>query len=83
MSFINYLIIINIVGFVICCMDKLLAIKHMYRVPEIILFCISFIGGCFGFYMGMNVFHHKTKKNKFKIIYFIMLLWIIIIYKMY
>ena len=83
MIFINYLVIINIIGFLICCIDKILSIKHLYRIPELILLYICFIGGCFGFYIGMNIFHHKTKKNKFKLIYLIILLWIFIIYKIY
>ena len=60
-----YLIIINIIGFIICFIDKHQAKRKKYRIPEKILLLISIIGGCFGFFIGMILFHHKTKKIKF------------------
>lgn len=76
----TYLIIINIIGFSICFIDKYKSKKHKYRVPEIVLLLISFIGGCFGFFIGMIIFHHKTKKIKFYIcIPLFIILWIYIL----
>ena len=49
-------------------LDKNFAIKKKYRVPEMTLLTISFIGGCFGSVLGMFLFHHKTKKWKFRIL---------------
>lgn len=76
----SYLIIINILGFIICYIDKYRAINNKYRIKEIHLLLISFIGGCIGFYFGMFIFNHKTRKLKFKILIPIFIvLWIIII----
>ena len=83
MNFIIYLIIINIISFIICFLDKVFAIRDMYRIPERILLGISLIGGCFGFVIGMNIVHHKTKKYKFKLVYIFLLIWLFIIYKLY
>ena len=65
---IYYLIIINIIAFIICGYDKYMAIKHKYRVPENILLFLSFMGGCLGFTIGMYIFRHKTKKLKFRLL---------------
>lgn len=77
-----YLIIINIIEFIIMGLDKLLAIKHKYRIPEFTLLFLSAIGGSIGAIVGMFFFHHKTKKLKFKILFplFLILHFIIIYY---
>ena len=65
-SVINYyLICINIISFLIYYIDKRLAIKHKYRVPENILILVSLIGGVLGSLISMMLFHHKTKHLKF------------------
>ena len=78
MFFVYYLIIINVTGLILCLFDKIMAIIHRYRIPEYILLLISFFGGCFGFAVGMNFFHHKTKKIKFKFVYLFCIMWFII-----
>ena len=83
MIFINYLIIINFFSFIICYIDKKQAIKNKYRVSELFLLNLCLVGGCFGFCLGMNLHHHKTKKIRFKLVYVYCLIWIIIIYKIY
>ncbi len=76
-----YLIIINIIEFIIIGLDKLLAIKHKYRIPEFTLLFLSAIGGSIGAIIGMFFFHHKTKKSKFRILFpLFLILHIIIIY---
>ena len=77
-----YLIIINILGILICYIDKYKAKHNKYRIPEIYLLLISLLGGCFGFYLGMILFHHKTTKSKFYItIPLVIIMWIIILCK--
>ena len=73
MSLINYLISINIIAFVLCLIDKIKAIKGWYRISEGCLLFISIIGGCFGMFLGMRLFRHKTKKTKFKLVLFLCL----------
>ena len=63
-----YMIFINLIGFIFCFIDKYLARHNGYRMPERLLFVVSFLGGCFGFYLGMLGFHHKTRKFRFKIL---------------
>lgn len=56
-----YLIIINIVGFVIMYADKSKAKRKAYRIPEATLFTVALIGGSIGSILGMQIFRHKTK----------------------
>ena len=75
-----YLIVINMCGLIICFIDKRRALKNWYRISENTLLFISFLGGCFGFYMSMLLFHHKTKKMKFKVILpILMIIWLFLI----
>lgn len=64
-NIIIYLLIINIIGFLIMGIDKLKAIKGMWRIPENTLFAFTFLGGGVGTILGMYIFRHKTKKLKF------------------
>ena len=83
MYFIYYLAIVNAISFLFCFLDKIFAVRGMYRIPEFILLFFSFFGGCFAFLLGMYFFHHKTKKFKFKVVYLFCLIWLVIIYKIY
>ena len=65
--FIIYLIIINILGFLIMGLDKYKAKMGDRRIPENTLFTFTVLGGGVGTIAGMYVFHHKTKKMIFKI----------------
>ena len=76
MNFIVYLISINIISFISFGIDKRKAIKGHWRISEEFLIIISLIGGCFGGYLGMKFFRHKTKKIKFKLVGFFCLIWI-------
>ena len=62
-----YLLIMNAAGFLIMCLDKLLAKKEARRVPERTLLLIAALGGSFGSLLGMFLAHHKTRKAKFYI----------------
>ena len=62
-----YFMIINLVGFVMMCVDKQLAIHHKNRVLEKALFLIAIIGGSLGGILGMYAFRHKTKHVSFVI----------------
>ena len=58
---IGYLIVMNLVGFIIMGIDKNKAKKHAWRIPEKTLFLASLLGGSIGTWAGMYAFHHKTK----------------------
>lgn len=61
-----YLLVINLVGFIIMLIDKQRAIHKEWRIPENTLIGISIIGGSIGMLLGMSAFRHKTKHIKFK-----------------
>ncbi len=63
---IGYLLIVNVVGFVMMGMDKRRAQKGAWRISEASLFLVAAIGGSIGSIAGMQVFHHKTKHWYFK-----------------
>ena len=61
-----YLVIINIVAFAAYGIDKRRAVRHLFRISESTLLCLAAVGGSAGAFIGMRVFHHKTRKPKFK-----------------
>lgn len=73
-----YLLIINIIGFLLIMVDKYKAIKKSWRIRENTLIFFAIIGAATGELISMLLFHHKTKKNKF-----IILIPIIIIIQMF
>lgn len=63
----TYLVIVNVVGFVMMGADKYRAKNHLWRIPEKTLFTVSLIGGSAGTWAGMYAFRHKTKHMQFVI----------------
>ena len=61
-----YLLIVNVIGFLLLGIDKYKAIHQDYRISEKTLFMIALIGGAYGAYVAMYLFHHKTRKTMFK-----------------
>lgn len=56
-----YVVVINVIGFVIMGVDKKRAIRGAWRISEASLFFVAFIGGSLGSIIGMQHFRHKTK----------------------
>ena len=67
MLLIYYMIAINLIAFIFYGIDKRKAIKGSRRIPEKTLILLVVIGGAFGGFLGMKLFHHKTQKKKFYI----------------
>ena len=61
-----YIAIINLYGFLIMYLDKKRAIKGKWRIPESRLFITVLLLGSLGIFLGMKLFHHKTKHWYFK-----------------
>lgn len=61
----SYLLILNMIGFVMMGIDKRKAIKGAFRIPEATLFIVALIGGSVGSICGMYAFRHKTRKWRF------------------
>lgn len=62
-----YLVLLNMIGILIMYVDKTKAKKKAWRIPEKTLFLVSVLGGSIGIWMGMYIFHHKTKHLRFVI----------------
>ena len=65
-TIIYYLIIINIVTFLVYGIDKLKAKKALWRIREASLLMLAILGGSIGAWLGMKVWHHKTLHKKFR-----------------
>ena len=61
-----YLIIINIIAFIMFGADKLKAAKHKWRISEKALFASALLGGSVGAVLGMFIFRHKTQHWYFR-----------------
>ena len=72
---ISYLVVINLIAFVLYGIDKKRAIRNEYRIRESVLLWIARLGGAIGSWLGIKVFRHKTKHTKFRIV---VPLWMII-----
>lgn len=62
-----YILIINIVGFLIMYIDKRRAKKGKWRIKEWTIIMVTLLGGGIGTIAGMYTFRHKTKKLKFTV----------------
>ena len=79
-----FLIVLNIITFLIYGYDKIIAIKdkpNSKRVSEKSLLIFAFIGGSIGALLAMILFRHKIKKLSFILKYIsIVLIQIFVIY---
>lgn len=64
---ISIIIAVNLFGFLLMGYDKQKAQNKGWRVPELNLFMLAFVGGALGVFLGMRVFRHKTKHYSFMI----------------
>lgn len=62
-----YLLIINLISFVLYGIDKYKAKRGKWRISEATLLMMAVIGGSIGAWAGMKVWHHKTMHKKFMI----------------
>ena len=60
-----YLLIVNAAGFLVMTLDKLLAKKNAWRIPERTLLTLAVIGGSIGVLAAMYAVRHKTRHAKF------------------
>ena len=62
-----YLVVMNIITFIIYGIDKWKAQRNRWRISERMLLFLAIIGGSVGALAGMYTFHHKTLHKKFTI----------------
>lgn len=60
----KYIIILNLTNFVLYGIDKYKARHNKWRISEKTLLTLSVLAGLGGF-LGMEIFHHKTREKKF------------------
>jgi uncharacterized membrane protein YsdA (DUF1294 family) len=77
----SWLVSINVTAFAYYGLDKARAGSNpnsptagRRRVPEVVLHGLALLGGSIGAYLGMRVFHHKTLKGTFRIMF-----WLIVV----
>ena len=65
--YLYYILLINLITFLLFGIDKYKAKKGLWRIPEKVLFLFAILGGSVGALIGMKVFRHKTKHKSFTI----------------
>lgn len=60
-----YLVLANLVGFLLMAADKRRARSGAWRIPEHTLFAVALLGGSLGAWVGMYCFRHKTRHWRF------------------
>jgi uncharacterized membrane protein YsdA (DUF1294 family) len=61
-----YLVLVNVIAFIMFVVDKWFAKKNKWRVPESRLLLVCAIGGSVGAIFAMQLVRHKTQKLRFK-----------------
>ena len=67
------LFFINICTFIAYWTDKRAAQKKTWRIRENDLHMLEFMGGWIGAFVGQKVFHHKTSKKSYQLMYKLMI----------
>lgn len=82
-SLFYFILILNVIAFLVTVCDKQLAIQQKRRISERVLLSFVFIGGTIGSVLAMLLFRHKTAKVSYLlkftailIIQIIVLFWI-------
>jgi len=66
-----YFSALSLITFVLYAVDKSAAIKRKQRISERTLHLASLLGGWLGALVGQRLFRHKTKKQPFRIIFWL------------
>ncbi|MCY4334827.1 MAG: DUF1294 domain-containing protein [Litoreibacter sp.] len=61
----SYLVVVNVLSFIVVAMDKRRARTGRWRIPESNLIALAALGGWVGTKLGQKVFRHKTRKQPF------------------
>ena len=60
------LTVVDAVAFIVYGIDKYRARNGKWRIPEATLLMLAVVGGSVGAWLGMKVWHHKTRHRKFR-----------------
>lgn len=62
-----YLLAVNLLALALFALDKRRACRGQWRIPERTLLALAVAGGSPGAWLGMRLFHHKTRHRRFSI----------------
>jgi uncharacterized membrane protein YsdA (DUF1294 family) len=62
----SYILALNLVTFLLYCIDKSLAVFRLFRIPERLLHVSTLLGGSLGAFFGQYLCKHKTIKPEFQ-----------------
>lgn len=65
--YLSLIALLNALAICLFALDKYYAKKNKWRIPESTLLATALFGGGFGAMIASKIFHHKTKKSKFKL----------------
>lgn len=63
----GYILLLNLVTFVVYGIDKYKSKKGKWRISELTLLTLALLGGSIGAWLAMKTFRHKTMHKKFYI----------------
>lgn len=76
-----YLVLINLVGFIVFLVDKRKAKNHSWRVPEKVLHIFELLGSFPSIFVAMYMFRHKNKKFSYYVwTYLFAFLWLAVLF---
>jgi uncharacterized membrane protein YsdA (DUF1294 family) len=76
-----HFLLMNIVTIIAYGVDKNAAKKGAWRVPEMQLHLLEFLGGSPGAFVAQKIFRHKTKKKSFQLSFlFVLALQAVVVY---
>ncbi len=78
--FIVFLLLVNLVGFIVVWADKRKAMKNKWRISEKTIYAVAFVGGGLGVVLGMKQLRHKTQKQMYlltKMILMFNIVWVL------
>ena len=62
-----FILVMTVLTFIVCGIDKWKAKNEQWRVPESTLFLLAIFGGSIGGWLGMEIWHHKTQHWYFRL----------------
>ena len=65
-GFLFYLALMNIIAFFLYGLDKWKSRHAKWRITEARLITFALLGGSLGAFLGMKIWHHKTRHAKFR-----------------
>jgi uncharacterized membrane protein YsdA (DUF1294 family) len=70
----SWIIGVSLASFFTYGYDKSIAGRGVTRIPEVVLHLLTAVGGTVGSFAAMRIFHHKTQKTSFQLVF-----WVIVI----